>query len=220
MRPLLSSLTERIPPIDAMAPARLETALFAAGSFQDTEARFGFVGGVWRTSVGYAGGTFPNPCRGNEGDHLEAVTVEYSPRTISYGQLLELFMCWYCAAPSDQCAAIFVRTPQERRLAQAAVERGSLCRRDRPAPRVLPFKTFIRAENACQKHYLRLAARFYDDLVALYGGEEALLRSTLAARLNGFLLNPSASALHCMPESPDLYGLSPLDLQALQGLAV
>ena len=109
----------------------------------------GITRGVWRTSVGYAGGSFPTPTYDDAGDHVETVRVEYDPRTISYGQLLELFMCWYCTAPSDQCAAIFVRTPQERRLAQAAVERGSLCRRDRPAPRVLPFKTFIRAENAC-----------------------------------------------------------------------
>ena len=207
-----------------MVPEHLEIALFALGSFQDAEARLGFTRGVWRTCAGYAGGVFPSPSHNDAGDHIEAVRVEYDPQTASYGQLLELFTCWYRTGPLDTTpghgAVIFVRTAKERRLAQAAVERSSLCcGSSRPPVRVLPLRAFFPAENAWQKYYLHAVPWLYEELRDLYGDEEALLRSTLAARLNGFLRQPSRSALHCLPESADLYGLSASDRQALRDLA-
>ena len=218
------------PPIDSMAPDRLETALFALGNFQETEARLGFIRGVWRTCTGYAGGLFPSPCYEDIGDHLEAVSVQYDPQMVSYGQLLELFTGWYRVAPpyaaSRHSAVIFVRTEKERRLARAAVERSTLCRFDagtsteRPSVRVLPFKNFIPAETQWQKYYLHSASWLYEELLGLYGGEDDLLSSTLAARLNGFLRQPSQSALRCLPESADLYGLSQHDRQTLRSMAI
>ena len=118
------------PRIDTMAPEHLETALFALGCFQDMEARLGFTRGVWRTCTGYAGGVFSSPRYEETGDHIEAVRVQYAPREVSYGQLLELFTGWYRMAPLDAAsrhsAVIFVRTEKERRLARAAVERSTL----------------------------------------------------------------------------------------------
>ena len=205
-----------------MVPDHLEVALFSLGNFKDSEARLGLTKGVWRTCVGYAGGVFPEPSYDNIGDHSEAVMAEYAPHTLTYGQLLELFMRWYCAAPLDasprHAAIIFVRTETERRLAKAAVERGALCGKARPGVRIVPFKSFHRAENACQKHYLRVVTRLYDELMDLYKEEDALLRSTLAARLNGILGQPSASAWRRLPESADLYGLSPVCLEVLREL--
>ncbi|MCR4818833.1 MAG: peptide-methionine (S)-S-oxide reductase [Fretibacterium sp.] len=213
------------PPIDAMAPTRLETALFALGRFQDAEARLGFTKGVWRTCVGYAGGVFSSPSYEDIGDHMEAVRVEYDPQSVSYGQLLELFTCWYRMIPLDavqrHSAVIFVKTEKERRLARAAVERSTLCGGPaQPAARVLPLKTFIPAEKKWQKYYLHSAPWLYEELLRLYGGEDALLRSTLAARLNGFLRQPSQSALRCLPESADLYGLSSHDRVTLRAMAI
>ena len=206
-----------------MTPDHLEKALFVAGSFRDAEAKFGLTRGVWRTCVGYAGGSYPTPSYNDIGDHAEAVMVEYAPQTISYGQLLEIFLC--CCVPADATprrqAAVFFRTEQERRLARAAVERRSLCNCGYSCSqvRILPFKTFFRAENPCQKYDLHTAAWLYDELVELYGAEEALLCSTLATRLNAYLRHPSPSTLRSLPESTDLYGLSPSDIQALLELA-
>ncbi|MCR5346380.1 MAG: peptide-methionine (S)-S-oxide reductase [Fretibacterium sp.] len=214
------------PRIDTMVPEPLETALFALGSFQDMEARLGFVRGVWRTCTGYAGGMFPSPSYENTGDHIEAVSVEYDPQGVSYGQLLELFMGWHRTAALDTAprhrAVIFVQTEKERRLARAAVERSALCGSEgHPPVRVLPLKTFIPAENSWQKYYLHHAASWlYEKLLSLYGGEDALLCSTLAARLNGFLRQPSPSALRCLSEIVDLCGLSACDRQALMAMAI
>lgn len=217
-----TALSEKSPPIDAMAPAQLEVALFSMGCFRGSEARLGFTKGVWKTCVGYAGGAFPSPTYDNIGDHVETVRVEYDPRTISYGQLLELFMYWYCASPLDpsprRAALIFVRDAKERRLAQAAVDRNVLCGRGYPKARIVPFKSFHPAEAWCQKHHLRRASWLFEELLALCGTEERLLRSTSAARLNGLLGQPSVPSLSSLPEDIDLYGLSPDTVRALQHL--
>lgn len=53
----------------------LKTAVFALGSFWRSEAVFGCLDGVVRTTVGYAGGTKQNPEYRSLGDHAESVRV-------------------------------------------------------------------------------------------------------------------------------------------------
>lgn len=53
----------------------LKTAVFALGSFWRSEAVFGCLDGVVRTTVGYAGGTKHNPEYRSLGDHAESVRV-------------------------------------------------------------------------------------------------------------------------------------------------
>lgn len=208
--------------IDEIVPDRLETALFALGGFEKAEARLGFTRGVWRTCVGYAGGVFPHPCHADAGDHIEVVRVEYDPESVSYGQLLELFMHWYCSSPLDpdpqHAAAVFVRTEKERRLAQAAVDRCYLCSQEYLKARILAFKSFHLAENACQKSHLRHVEWLYLELLKRCGSEEGLRRSTAAARLNGFLGQAPCSCWERFPESEELYGLTPQELAALKKL--
>lgn len=55
------------------------TAVFALGSFWRSEAAFGCLHGVIRTSVGYAGGSKANPEYRNLGDHAECVKVQCKP---------------------------------------------------------------------------------------------------------------------------------------------
>ena len=207
-----------------MVPDRLETAVFSMGCFKGSEARLGLIKGVWRTGVGYSGGAFPSPTYDNIGDHAETVRVEYDSRTISYGQLLELFMCWYCASPLDpaprRAAFIFVRDAKERRLAQAAVDRSVLCGRDYPKARIVPFKSFHPAEAWCQKYHLRRVSWLFKELLALYGAEENLLRSTTATRLNALLSLPATPSPRALPEDIELYGLSPQAIQALRQLEI
>lgn len=72
-----------------------QTAYFATGCFWGAERRFWNLDGVVSTSVGYMGGTRPNPnyeqvCTGTT-NHAETVEVIYDPSKVSYERLLEEF---------------------------------------------------------------------------------------------------------------------------------
>jgi len=72
-----------------------ETATFAAGCFWGVEAIFKQVKGVVETTVGYTGGSTPDPnyrqvCTGITG-HAEAVQIRFDPKVVSYEELLSLF---------------------------------------------------------------------------------------------------------------------------------
>ena len=82
-------------PIVTEVPAGHEAAVFGLGCFWGEEQTFWQVPGVWSTSVGYAGGTTPNPtyeevCSGRTG-HTEVVLVVFDPARTSYEHLLRVF---------------------------------------------------------------------------------------------------------------------------------
>lgn len=73
----------------------LDRACFAEGCFWRTQYMFARVPGVIRTTVGYSGGTIPNPtyeqvCTHTTG-HAESCLVEYDPKLVTFRKLLEVF---------------------------------------------------------------------------------------------------------------------------------
>jgi peptide-methionine (S)-S-oxide reductase len=81
-------VTDEIPPGH-------EVAVFGLGCFWGAEEIYWQVPGVWSTSVGYAGGTTPNPsyeevCSGMT-NHTEAVRVVFDPAQVSYADLVKKF---------------------------------------------------------------------------------------------------------------------------------
>jgi peptide-methionine (S)-S-oxide reductase len=76
-------------------PSGYEVATFGLGCFWGAEEIYWQLPGVWSTSVGYAGGTTPNPsyeevCSGLT-NHTEAVRVVFDPAQVSYADLVKLF---------------------------------------------------------------------------------------------------------------------------------
>ena len=69
----------------------METITLGMGCFWSPEALFGHLPGVLATRVGYAGGTTAEPTYGEMGAHSETIEVDFDPRLIGLGQLLDVF---------------------------------------------------------------------------------------------------------------------------------
>src|SRR5580765_6501899 len=82
-------------PLQGPFPDGLEVAVFGLGCFWGAEEIYWQLPGVWSTSVGYAGGTSPNPtydevCSGRT-NHTEAVRIVFDPKVVSYADLVKRF---------------------------------------------------------------------------------------------------------------------------------
>ena len=117
--------------------------------------------GVRSTTVGYTGGTAPNPtyeqvCSGTTG-HAESIQILYDPSRVSYEELLSVF--WHNVnptTPNQQFAdkgtqyrtAIFYHNEEQHRLAlesKAQLERSG--KFDKPVVTgIVPASTFYPAE--------------------------------------------------------------------------
>src|SRR5947209_16621193 len=78
-----------------------KTATFAGGCFWCMESPFDKLDGVLSVTVGYTGGTQPNPTyqqvsAGSTG-HAESVELQYDPSKLGYAKLLEVF--WHNIDP-------------------------------------------------------------------------------------------------------------------------
>jgi peptide-methionine (S)-S-oxide reductase len=182
--------TDRLPPDEAaLPPSETQTATFGLGCFWGPDARFGAMEGVVRTRVGYAGGTAPDPSYYSLGDHTEVVQVEYDPTELDYTDLLAV--CWhshdpFSAAHKRQYRGVVLVHDDDQR---AAAERSRDALAGRTGKQVQtpiePLNEFFLAEPSHQKYELRSTPVLGDELRDHYG--DALVDSTVAARLNGFV---------------------------------
>ncbi|KAJ7944180.1 Peptide methionine sulfoxide reductase family protein [Quillaja saponaria] len=173
----------------------LKTAVFALGSFWRSEAVFGCLPGVVRTTVGYAGGSKTNPEYRNLGDHAESIQVEYDPRLISYRDLLEVFWSSHDSRQvfgqgpdvgNQYRSIIFTNRTEESRLAAVSKEKQqNRSRRSIVTTQIQQLGMFYPAEAAHQKFELKRNVF----LLQLIGNlpEEELERSSLATKLNGYV---------------------------------
>ena len=132
----MNKLANAILLILALTTAQLasaEKAYLAGGCFWCMESDFEVLPGVEDVVSGFTGGALENPTyNGNHRGHYEAVEITYDPAIISYQGLLDHF--WvnidpfdasgqFCDKGPSYLAAIFVSTPEERRLAERSKQK-------------------------------------------------------------------------------------------------
>lgn len=112
-------------------PDGYEVALFGLGCFWGAEEIYWQVPGVWSTSVGYAGGTTPNPsyeevCTGMT-NHTEAVRIVFDPAQVSFDDLVKKFFEVHDPTQgyrqgndvgTQYRSAIYFTTPEQERVAR------------------------------------------------------------------------------------------------------
>ena len=181
---------------DAAPGAARAVATFAGGCFWCMEQPFDEMPGVLSTTVGYTGGTKPNPTyeevSAGDGGHIEAVQVVYDPTRVSYEELLEVFWrnidpvtpnAQFCDRGPQYRSAIFVHDAEQRRLAQESFRELEDSKR-LPGPIVTEIVSagpFYSAEDYHQDYYQRnpLRYRWYrsgcgrDERLEALWGEEA-----------------------------------------------
>ena len=160
-------------PAVAIDPAVADTAVFAGGCFWCMEKPFEQLDGVAAVVSGFSGGTVANPTYDQVSTkttgHYESVEIIYDPSRVSYETLLRTF--WhnidplqtdgqFCDRGSPYLSAVFVRTPEERALAEAT--KATLASRfaQPVATEILPAAPFYAAEEYHQDFYRTNAAHY------------------------------------------------------------
>ena len=179
----------RKPPIDQTVPSQLETATFGLGWFWTPDARFGSLNGIYRTRVGYAGGTTPNPTYRRMGDHTETFQIDFDPTIISYMDILQLF--WKSHNPKRKSWSrqyrdiiLYENESQHQQAKQSMMTLASSLNAPVETD-ILPLTTFYLAEDYHQKYRLQNTP-LMGELRMIYP-DTGWIDSTAAAKLNGYL---------------------------------
>ncbi|AJY74364.1 peptide-methionine (S)-S-oxide reductase MsrA [Paenibacillus beijingensis] len=173
-----------------MNEGNLQTVTLGMGCFWSPDALFGHLTGVIRTRTGYAGGTSADPTYRGMGDHSETVEIDFDPGRIGLARILEVF--WNHHNPvninhykgSQYRSVVFYRDEEQLeiiRQVKKQMERG----KGELETGIEPFSRFHPAEDKHQKYYLKRHPDALEKLSGLYPAHGDLIRSTLAARLNG-----------------------------------
>jgi len=206
----MTTTAPKIPPIDTIMPVKTETATFALGCFWGSDSRFGSIEGVIRTRVGYAGGATSNPTYYNLGDHSETVQLDFDPTKISYEELLEVF--WDSHNPTtpswsrQYMSIIFYHNEDQKNVDLASMRRKADLLGQAIITEVIPFSELYLAEDYHQKYYLQGEQELFNEFTAIYTDISQLIRSTAAARVNGYI--GGYGKLESLEEQLDSFSLS------------
>ena len=166
----LPSRAEGILPINAPAPtadetaaASTETAVFAGGCFWGVQGVFQHVKGVKSAVSGYAGGTVENPSYEMVGTettgHAESVKVEFDPKVVSYGKLLQIFFSVVTDPTTlnyqgndygtSYRSALFTMNDEQAKVAKAYIAQLDAAKLypDKIVTEVTPYSNFYQAED-------------------------------------------------------------------------
>ena len=147
-----------------------ETAILAGGCFWGMEEIIRKIPGVLKTTVGYSGGTLPDPtyeevCTGSTG-HAESIQVVFDPAKLSYEKLLDYFFRMHDPTTLNRQhndvgtqyrSAIFYTTEAQRQTAERVKERWNKSGRfSKPITTEITAATkFYPAEEYHQKYLVK-----------------------------------------------------------------
>lgn len=180
-----------LPALDLSVPTDVETATLAMGCFWSPEALFGAQTGVYRTRVGYAGGTTSEPTYRDFGSYIETVQVEFSRTAISFSALLELFFRHHTPVNEPRkrqyASALFYHSAAQKETIEKAMKETEERLGKKLKTEVLPYGGFYLAEDRHQKWKLRRVPQLMAEFSALYPDFEEFNNSTAVARANGLV---------------------------------
>jgi peptide-methionine (S)-S-oxide reductase len=150
----------------AVAPAPLDTVVFAGGCFWGVQAVFQHVNGVVSATSGYAGGKVAQPSyesvsSGTTG-HAESVRVIYDPSKVTYTRLLDVFFT--VAHDPTQLnrqgpdhgtqyrSALFYTNDAQKAATQSYIAMLSKSHGDKIVTQVAPLSAFYVAESYHQDY--------------------------------------------------------------------
>lgn len=152
---------------------RTEIATFAGGCFWCMQPPYDSIKGVISTTVGYTGGTLPNPTyeqvsAGKTG-HAESIQIVFDPEQISYANLLDVF--WknidplalnrqFCDGGTQYRSAIFYHSVNQKKLAEESRYKLEKQRGWRIVTEIVPSGPFYPAEDYHQSYYRKNPIRY------------------------------------------------------------
>lgn len=146
----------------APALAATETAIVAGGCFWCVESDFEQVAGVKSVISGYTGGALADPTYDNHEGHQEAVKITFDNSSISYDQLIRLFLRsvdvtdaggQFCDRGEAYKTAIFAGSAAQKASAKAAVAEAEAQLGRKVVTPVRQAGTFWTAEEYHQDYY-------------------------------------------------------------------
>ena len=147
--------------------------------------------GVYRTRVGYAGGTTINPTYRSIGDHTETIQMEYNPEEVAYSTLVDVFWNNHCAADRawsrQYMSILFYHNEEQRLIAEETKKQQEELLKRKLETVIQPYSNFYMAEDYHQKYYLQLHRSIADEYKRCFGDMAAFINSTATARVNGYI---------------------------------
>jgi len=143
----------------------MEIAVLALGCFWGPEIKFGKLGGITKTEVGYCGGnndktTYEEVCSGNT-NHAEVVKLEFDPIKISYEEILHYFFEIHnpttlnAQGPdigTQYRSEIFYINEEQKKIAEKIIEANDKKLSGKVVTKLSKLKNYCKAEDYHQKY--------------------------------------------------------------------
>ena len=143
----------------------MEIAVLALGCFWGPEKKYGQLGGIYRTEVGYCGGNSSNTnyrevCTGTT-NHAEAVKLEFDPKIITYEQIIKKFFEFHDPTTlnsqgpdfgTQYRSEIFYLNEEQKNIAQKVIDEENLKLSGKVVTKLSELKNYCTAEEYHQKY--------------------------------------------------------------------